>query len=233
MESAATTSHRNDLSNAQTRSALLDDKGRYLRFRTVGGMCRKDSEQVRHRRVGNVALRAVEDVRIAAPDSGRLQRGRVRACTFFRQGIAPCYPPTCEARQPTLTLCLGAVQFNSLRGDMDVHAIGVKIRDVRTRHFLDSKAISQHIEAESAVALRRVAAVQAKGANCVERLRRYLSILLDRRIMRFELSLDELAEVPSKRTEVFRNRKIHCCSLCVRSNEHSTQEYFIKPPGPA
>jgi hypothetical protein len=82
MESAAATSHRNDLSDAQTRSASIDDEGRDFRFGTVVKMRGEDREQIRHRRIGYVALGAIEEVRIAAPDGGSLQRGRIRARTF-------------------------------------------------------------------------------------------------------------------------------------------------------
>ena len=83
-----------------------------------------------------------------------------------------------------MTLCLGAVQLDSFRGDVHVHAVGVEIGDVGAGHFLGGEAIAEHVEAKPAIALRRVAAEQTKGPDRVQRLRRNLSTLLDRRVVR-------------------------------------------------
>ena len=93
MESAATTRHWNDLSDAQTGGTFLDDKGRDFPLGAVVRMRGKDREQVRHRRVGYVPLGAVEDVRITTPSGGRLQCGCVRARPLFGQCIAACHTP--------------------------------------------------------------------------------------------------------------------------------------------
>jgi AraC-like DNA-binding protein len=79
---------------------------------------------------------------------------------------------------------------------------------------------------EPAVALLRVAAVKAEAWDRVERLRRYLARLLDRRLMPLDLSLDEVAQAVLERNQAFREREIHCCGLGAggptRPDEHFT-----------
>jgi hypothetical protein len=121
------------------------------------------------------------------------------------------------------------MQLDPLGGDMDVHAVGVEIGDVGARHFLDDQAIAQHVEAEPPIALGRVAAVETEGADRLECSRRYLSLLLDRRIVRLELRLDEIAQAPLERDQAWRDGKVHCCSLGSLSGDRTRHEESHQP----
>ena len=58
-------------------------------------------------------------------------------------------------------MLLGTVQLNAFRGDVYVHAVGVKICDVGACHLFDHETVAEHIESEATVLFRRVAPKQS------------------------------------------------------------------------
>ena len=80
---------------------------------------------------------------------------------------------------------------------------------MRLGELLDGQAAAQHRQAEAAIFRRRVGAEQAHAPQAGERLLGHDAGLLDRRVVRLQLLLDEFAHAQLPAGEVGRQREIH------------------------
>ena len=113
---------------------------------------REDRVHVRHRGVGDEALRAVEDVLVAVPASGRSHRGgvRARACLGERIGGEPLARG--ETGQEALLLLVAARELDRERAEL-LHREDQPARRADLRDLLDRDQREQRPRARSPVLL--------------------------------------------------------------------------------